>query len=65
MTPKGRSKSSKLNAETFPDSANVCDSLAEGYLKTGDARKAQENYEKALKLDPANPSAKEGLEKIK
>jgi tetratricopeptide (TPR) repeat protein len=55
----------KLNAEAFPDSANVWDSLAEGYLKAGDARKAQENYEKALKLDPANPSAKEGLGKIK
>jgi tetratricopeptide (TPR) repeat protein len=62
---KGAIQVFKLNAETFPDSANVWDSLAEGYLKAGDARKAQDNYEKALKLDPANPSAKEGLEKIK
>ena len=62
---KGAIQVFKLNAETFPDSANVWDSLAEGYLKAGDARKAQENYEKALKLDPANPSAKEGLGKIK
>lgn len=54
-----------LNAETFPDSSNVWDSLAEGYLKAGDVKKAQENYEKALSLDPANQSAKEALKKIK
>ena len=55
----------KLNAEAFPDSSNVWNSLAEGYLKAGDAKKAEENYEKALRLDPANASAKEALKKIK
>ena len=55
----------KLNAETFPESSNVWDNLAEGYLKAGDVRKAQENYEKALSLDPANQSAKEALKKLK
>jgi tetratricopeptide (TPR) repeat protein len=55
----------KLNADMFSDSANVWDSLAEGYMKAGDIRKAQENYEKALKLDPANQSAKDALERIK
>jgi tetratricopeptide (TPR) repeat protein len=55
----------KLNADMFSDSANVWDSLAEGYLKAGDLRKAQENYEKALKLDPANQAAKEALTKVK
>lgn len=55
----------KLNAETFPDSSNVWDSLGEAYLKEGDAKKAQENYEKALSLDPASQSAKEALKKIK
>ncbi len=55
----------KLNAETFPDSPNVWDSLAEGYLKAGDLKKAQENYEKALRLDPANQSAKDALTRIK
>ena len=55
----------KLNAETFPDSSNVWDSLAEGYLKAGDLKKAQENCEKALRLDPANQSAKDALTKIK
>lgn len=55
----------KLNAETFPDSSNVWDSLAEGYFKAGDIKEAQENYEKALSLDPANQTAKDGLKKIK
>jgi Tfp pilus assembly protein PilF len=55
----------KLNAETFPDSANAWDSLAEGYLKAGDVEKAQENYEKAVSLDPANQSAKDALKRIK
>ncbi len=55
----------KLNAEMFPDSANVWDSLAEGYLKAGELKKAQENYEKALSLDPTNQGAKDALKKIK
>jgi tetratricopeptide (TPR) repeat protein len=55
----------KLNAETFPDSSNVWDSLAEGYLKVGDFKKAQENYEKSLGLDPTNQNAKDALKKIK
>jgi Tfp pilus assembly protein PilF len=54
-----------LNVETFPDSSNVWDSLAEGYLKAGDVKKAQENYEKALSLDPANQGAKDALKKLK
>ncbi len=55
----------KLNAETFPESGNVWDSLAESYMKSGDLKKAQETYEKALVLDPANENAKEMLKKIK
>jgi len=55
----------KLNADMFSDSGNVWDSLGEGYLKAGDVKKAQENYERAVKLDPANQSAKEALKKIK
>ena len=55
----------KLNAETFPDSSNVWDSLGEAYLKAGDFKNAQENYEKSLRLDPKSQSAKEALKKIK
>jgi tetratricopeptide (TPR) repeat protein len=55
----------KLNAASFPDSANVWDSLGEAYMKAGDAKNAQLNYEKALTLDPNNRNAKEMLKKLK
>jgi tetratricopeptide (TPR) repeat protein len=55
----------KLNAETFPDSPNAWDSLAEAYMKSGDAKNAQVNYERALTLDPNNENAKEMLKKLK
>lgn len=53
-----------LNAEEFPDSPNVWDSLGETYLKAGDLKKAKEHYEKALKLDPQSETAKAMLKKI-
>jgi len=54
----------KLNAESFPESANVWDSLGEAYMKSGDPKNARLNYEKALTLDPANQNAKEMLKKL-
>jgi tetratricopeptide (TPR) repeat protein len=55
----------KLNAETFPASGNASDSLAEAYMKAGDLKNAQLNYEKSLTLDPTNQNAKDMLKKIK
>lgn len=55
----------QINAELYPQSGNVWDSLAEAYMKSGDMKKAQENYEKAVTLDPKNDKAKEMLKKIK
>ena len=54
----------KLNAASFPDSANVWDSLGEAYMKANDSKNAQLNYEKALALDPNNRNAKEMLKKL-
>lgn len=54
-----------LNAQTFPNSANVWDSLAEAYMKSGDQKTARKYYEKSLKLDPKNENAKENLKKIR
>jgi hypothetical protein len=34
-------------------------------VKASDVRQAQESYEKSLKLDPGNQSAKEALNRIK
>ena len=51
----------KLNVEAYPNSANVYDSLAEGYLAHGDKQLAIENYRKALELDPQLESARKAL----
>jgi len=42
----------KVNAEAFPDSANVYDSLAEGYMKSGDDKQAVAFYKKAIETAP-------------
>ena len=55
----------KLNAEEFPKSANVWDSLAEAYAKAGDLKKAAKNYKKSLTLDPTNEHAKVELVKLR
>ena len=54
-----------LNAETFPASANVWDSLAEAYMKAGENDLAETYYQKSLELDPNNENAKEMLKKLK
>ena len=53
------------NAQEFPASSNVYDSLAEAYAAVGKKDLAIENYEKALKLDPNNENAKDWLKKLK
>ena len=55
----------KLNSEAFPESANVYDSLAEGYLFDGNTKLAEVNYRKSLELNPDNENAREMLNKIK
>lgn len=54
----------KLNAQVFPKSANVWDSLAEAYMKASDMKAARRYYEKSLKFDPKNEGARENLIKI-
>jgi hypothetical protein len=44
----------KKNTELYPDSWNVWDSLAEGYMNNGDKQLAIENYTKALSMAPEN-----------
>jgi pimeloyl-ACP methyl ester carboxylesterase len=52
----------KLNAELYPDSVNVYDSLAEGYLLAGQNDLAAAQLRKLLELDPDNQRAKTMLE---
>jgi CubicO group peptidase (beta-lactamase class C family) len=55
----------KLNAERFPNSFNVWDSLGEVYYQTGNTEKAVENYEKSLRLNPKNEGGRRMLERIR
>jgi len=54
----------KLNAEQFPHSGNVWNSLAEADMKAGNMKTAKKNYEKAVKLDPGDENSREMLKKI-
>ncbi len=51
--------------ESFPDSANAWDSLAEAYLKAGDTAKATELYNKAINMDPDGPTGKNAKEMLR
>ncbi len=55
----------KLNAEAYPKSSNVYDSLGEAYTKSGERELAIENYQKSLDLNPENENAKKMLEELK
>lgn len=55
----------KLNAEQFPRSFNVWDSLGEAYYQSGNREEAVRNYEKSLQLNPDNIDGKRMLERIR
>ena len=54
----------QLNVESYPDSANVYDSLGEAYANHGDRELAIKNYEKSVQLNPNNQGAKEALHRL-
>lgn len=54
----------RVNAETFPESANAHDSLGEAYLAVGDTAQAIHEYRRALALQPDFTNAKRMLERI-
>ncbi len=55
----------KLNVESYPQSANAYDSLAEAYMTNGNNELAIKNYGRSLELNPANSNAVEMLRKLK
>lgn len=55
----------KLNTEAYPNSANAYDSLAEGYLLSGNKAEAIKNYEKAVTLNPNFASSVDALRRLK
>ncbi|MEL7147173.1 MAG: alpha/beta hydrolase, partial [Bacteroidota bacterium] len=54
-----------LATEIYPASANLFDSLAEGYLHIGDQEKAIVNFEKSLQYYPDNQNAIRRLKKLR
>ena len=53
----------KLNANAFPDSANVYDSLSDAYLADGQKDLARENAKKALQMLATDTTATEAFRK--
>jgi dienelactone hydrolase len=54
----------QLNVSLYPNSGNVYDSLAEGYMSSGDKQRAIEFYKKSLEKDPSNGNAKDKLKEL-
>jgi CubicO group peptidase (beta-lactamase class C family) len=54
----------KQNAEDFPESSNVWDSLAEGYMLNGEKESAIKYYKKSLELDPENKNAEDKIKEL-
>ena len=54
-----------LNADLYPKSWNVYDSLGEAYMKSGNKELAIANYEKSIALDPKNENGKKILEELR
>ncbi len=54
----------KLNAEAYPESGNVYDSLAEAYMKDGNKEMAIKFYLKSLEKDPNNENARGMLNRL-
>lgn len=54
----------KLNAEAFPRSFRVFDSLGEAYVKNGESEAAIKSFKKSIELNPDNRNAKAMLEKL-
>lgn len=54
----------RLNADTFPHSANTWDSLGQALLAKGDHESAIHYYRRSLELDPSNCDAERMIEEL-
>jgi CubicO group peptidase (beta-lactamase class C family) len=54
----------RLNAEEYPESGNVYDSLGEAQMTAGSRDDAVRSYARSLQLDPSNRNAVEQLAKL-
>jgi pimeloyl-ACP methyl ester carboxylesterase len=53
-----------MNAEEYPQSPNVYDSLAEAYMVIGKREDALKNYRKSLEINPNNANALERIRQL-
>ena len=53
-----------LNAEMYPNSDNVYDSLGEAYMDAGNKNEAIKNYKKSISLNPLNRNAVRMLKRL-
>jgi tetratricopeptide (TPR) repeat protein len=54
----------QLNAEAYPQSGNVYDSLGKAYMDAGNKPQAIANYQRSLQLDPKNRNAVQMLQNL-
>jgi tetratricopeptide (TPR) repeat protein len=54
----------RMNAETYPTSANCWDSLAEAYIAADDREHALECVDKVIEVLPEDPAITEDLEQV-
>ena len=54
----------KVYTHLHPEDSNAFDSLAEAYMLQGNKRKATENYQKSLSMNPDNDNARKMLKKL-
>lgn len=54
-----------FNADAYPESSNVYDSLAEAYMNDGQNERAIRNYEKSIELDLQNDHAREMIAEMR
>lgn len=55
----------KLNAETYPKSANVYDSLGDAFVAAGRTDDAIKSYEKALSIDPNLQTSADAIKRLR
>jgi CubicO group peptidase (beta-lactamase class C family)/TolA-binding protein len=54
----------RINAELYPQSSNVYDSLGEAYMRHGDKDLAIKSYRRSLEINPHNGNAVQMLKKL-
>ncbi len=53
-----------INTEQYPESANVWDSLGDGYRAKGDTAQAIASYQKALEIDPNFAASRQNIAEL-